>query len=164
MRALKPTRSTPTLATSLSFGSSRVTAGHETLGSAGGEFDGTLHLELLLNLDGVDVELRQMSSGCSTRGTLIPGSQGLEELDADDTHGPLEVLCPGGNNGGQRDGAQANESLGLHVAEERHGVGGNVGSSVGVTQAGGDGRGSETDSSDDGGDPSDSLLLDRVAV
>ena len=96
--------------------------------------------------------------------TLVPSCQLLKEADANDAHGPLEVLRPCSDDGRKRDSAQANKGLRLEVAKERHGICSDVGSGVGVSQARGDCRCNKTQARDDGGDPCDGLLIDRVAV
>lgn len=66
----------------------------------GGVVDGTPGLLHLLDGDGDVGELREMSSGSSSSRALVPGSQFLQESNANDAHGPLEVLCPGANDRG----------------------------------------------------------------
>ena len=101
-------------------------------------------LDLLLHFDGNVGQLLQVSGRSTASCTLVPSGHPLQETNANDTHAPLEVLGPCSNDGRKRYGAHAEESLGLEVTKERHGVGSDVGSRVRVAQSGGDGRHSET--------------------
>lgn len=121
-------------------------------------------LDFLLHFDGNVGQLLQVGGRGATGCTLVPGSHSLQETNTDDTHAPLEVLGPCSNDRRERYGAHAKESLGLEVAEERHGVGSDVGSRVRVTQSRGDGGYCETQTGDDSGNPGHSLLIDGVAV
>jgi len=100
----------------------------------------------------------------AARRTLVPGGKLLKEAHTDDTHGPLEVLRPRGDNGRKRHSAHAEEGLGLEVAEKRHGVGGDVSGGIGVPEPRGDGRYNQTHAGNDGGHPCHGFLLDAVAV
>lgn len=100
----------------------------------------------------------------SSRSALVPSGHLLQELNADYAHGPLEVLRPGSDNGRKRDSAHADEGLRLEVAEERHGVGGNVGSGIGVTESRGYGRCNQSQAGYYSGNPCDSLLVDGAPV
>ena len=102
---------------SLCLSGSSVTTGHKSSDSSSGEVERAPHLPLLLNFDGDVRQLREVGCWASASGTLVPCCHILEELNADDTHGPLEVLGPGGDDGRKRDGAKTDESLCLEITE-----------------------------------------------
>ena len=121
-------------------------------------------LAALEDLHGRGRQFRQDGGGGPAGGALVPGADGLEEAHVDDAHTPLEILGPRGDNGRHVDGSHAEEGLGLHETEEGEGIGGHVGGSVGMAEAGGDGGGGQAKPGDDGGGPSDALLVDGLAV
>ena len=107
-----------TVSTSLCLGGGSVTTGHEASDSPGGEVESTPHLPLLLYFDGDVRQLREVGGWASAGSTLVPCCHVLEKLDADNTHGPLEVLGPGGDDGGKRNSAETDEGLCLEVTEQ----------------------------------------------
>lgn len=74
-----------------------------------------------------------MRGWCSASSTLVPGSHLLQKCDADDAHGPLEILGPCSNDGREWHSAETEEGLGLEVPKQRHGVGSYVRGGVGVS-------------------------------
>ena len=82
----------------------------------------------------------------------------------DDTHTPLEVLGPRCDNGRERHSRHSDECLRLEESEQRQGVRCDVSGGIGVAHSRRDGRGNKADASDDGGGPSDGLLINSLSV
>ena len=102
--------------------------------------DGTLDL---LNLYGDGVECVEDSRGLAASRPLVPREDVLDESDLDDAHTPLEILGPRFHNRRKRHSAESKHGLGLKVAKQRKGVGGDVRGSIGKAQTVDDGRGNK---------------------
>ena len=118
----------------------------------------------LLNLNRLGRQVRQNLRRSASSRALVPSGNRLQETESDNTHAPLEVLSPGSYDRRKRHSGHADKGLRLEVAEESHGVGGNVRSSVGVTESGSNGRRYESQARDDSDSPRDTLLVHCFTV
>ena len=118
----------------------------------------------LLNFDRTGGQFgKNVGWGAAGR-TLIPCRDTLDETKAYDTHAPLKVLSPRGDDWWKFYSRHAQESLGLEVTEEGEGVGSDMGGCVGMTQSGGDGRDDQSNTTDDGNDPTNCRNVDGLSI
>ena len=95
---------------------------------------------------------------------MVPGADVLNEFDSNDAHAPLEILGPGLYDRRQRNTGHADHRLGLEEAEQRECIRSYVGSSIRVAQAGGDGRGKETQPCNDRSGPAHCFLRHGLPI
>lgn len=127
------------------------------------QFDASIQTTLL-DSDGHRAQGAEEGSGRAAGGSLIPGEDALHEVYVNDAHGPLEVLGPRLDNGGQANAGQADHGLGLEVAKQGQREGSDVSGRVGVSESIEDGGRNQSDTGNDGGSPLDTGQVDRLAV
>lgn len=82
----------------------------------------------------------------------------------EDTHSPLEVLCPRLHYRRLVHGSHSHHSLALHEAQEEQGPEPQMGGYIGIPQNGKDHAAHKAQASDDSESPAHACLIDRLAV
>ena len=118
----------------------------------------------LLDLHGMGPQAVEDDGRLTACGALVPGEDCLHEPNPDDSHRPLEVLGPSLDDRREGNSSKSDNSLRLEETEEGERVGSNVGSGVGVTEAGDDSRRHESQTGDNCSSPLNTNQVDSLGV